>query len=260
MRTNSDLRKALLSYLGVTKQRLSQRVKKVKTQNGPMTTADATYVIAHQEGLDLTKYLDAAEVSHVRSLIRSGSNNATQGSHGRKSKEKTKSASATITLPREIPKVDVVLSTTLARDAQEMAKLYTVYYALENSMRVVITRVLEKSSGKAWWMECVPGHVQKNVSDRKQKESQKPWHGKRNAHNIYYSDFRDLRQIIEKNWSSFSVISPDRPWITNMLEQLEHPRNVMAHHNPVSKNDRKRVELYFDDWTKLLEAKKNVIP
>jgi hypothetical protein len=49
--TNTKLRQALLKKLGVTPQRMSQRVTQIKRLHGPMSTEDATYVLAHQEGL-----------------------------------------------------------------------------------------------------------------------------------------------------------------------------------------------------------------
>jgi hypothetical protein len=52
--TNARLKEALLKKLGVTPQALSQRAKKRKKQL-PMSTEQAVYTIAHDEGLDLSK-------------------------------------------------------------------------------------------------------------------------------------------------------------------------------------------------------------
>jgi hypothetical protein len=98
------------------------------------------------------------------------------------------------------------------------------------------------------------------VKGRKETENKKPWHGKRGQHEIFYSYFGDLKAIIEKNWPEFDNIFPTRLWITGRLDDLEHPRNVMAHHNPVDPSVIRRIEVYFDDWTKLITLRKNVIP
>ncbi len=255
MRANKELKAALLSTLRVTRQRLSQRVKKVKEKHGPMSTADATYVISHLEGLDLTKFLDAATVDRVRGLVPDGGSTASRNGSSRKRPP----ARLSVSIAGTVPKVDALLSTSVARDAQEMAKIYPIYYVIENSIRIVITRVLEKKYGMQWWDTRAPRPVQQRVAERKNSEAKKPWHGKRGAHEIFYSDFGDLRVIIEKNWSDFSSLFPSRQWITQRLDELEHPRNVLAHHNPVNKNDRKRVELYFHDWISLLGSKKHLL-
>jgi hypothetical protein len=46
--TDRDLQKALLAKLGVTRQRLSQRVKQ-RTAELPMGTPEAVYTIAFEE-------------------------------------------------------------------------------------------------------------------------------------------------------------------------------------------------------------------
>ena len=69
MPTNRELKGALLKKLGVTPQRLSQRVAQVKRLYGPMSTQDGTYVLAHQEGIDLNHYLDQEEVDRVRHML-----------------------------------------------------------------------------------------------------------------------------------------------------------------------------------------------
>jgi len=69
MATNRQLRTDLLKKLGVTAQRLSQLVTQVKRLYGPMTTEEGTYVLAHQRGLDLTRYLDTPAVDRIRGML-----------------------------------------------------------------------------------------------------------------------------------------------------------------------------------------------
>lgn len=253
--TNRDLKQALLERLKVTPQRLSQRVRKMKEDHGPMTSPDATYVIAHQAGLDLTKYIDTQTVDRVRDLIPEKHSLPSRITHN----ARRTPTQVSITVTGSLPKVDALLTVSIVKDAQEMARLYPIYYVLENSIREVIRRILSKAHGKDWWATQAPPNVQKRVTNRKAKEKRSPWHGRRGSHEIFYSDFGDLRAIIEKNWSDFTSFFPTRPWITNRLDELEHPRNILAHHNPLSKNDRKRLELYFEDWVSLLASKRDLL-
>ena len=258
MATNRQLRADLLKRLGVTPQRLSQRVQKIKTNHGPMSTEDATYVIAHLEGMDLTKYLASKTVDRVRTLVPQATAGASAG--------KRKPAKAQVGNKRAVkiggnsPAVDIPLTPTVLEDAKRMASLYPKYYILENSIRYVIIRMLQKSDGKDWWQKCVSKAVRDRVDQRRQKEADTPWHGKRGQHEIYYSDFGDLKTIIQNNWPQLKALFPSQTWILSKLDDLEHPRNVMAHHNPVSAPDEKRIGLHFDDWVALLKSRETVIP
>jgi hypothetical protein len=68
MATNATIKKALLEKLGVTPQRLSQIAQKRKQQL-PMSTEQAVYTIAHENGVDLSKYLSKEETTEVRGLV-----------------------------------------------------------------------------------------------------------------------------------------------------------------------------------------------
>ena len=257
MATNRELRSDLLKKLGVTPQRLSQRVAQIKRLYGPMTTEEGTYVLGHQRGLDLTRYLDQPMVDRIRGMLPSG------GVAPVANPTKSGARQATTRPIRIAPKLEVVdamLPASVGVDASRMADVYPKVYVFENSMRHVILRILRGLHGKNWWDVCAPNDVKKRVQDRKNEEARKPWHGKRGSHEIFYSDFGDLRRIIIANWAAFTAIFPSQQWITQKLEDLEPPRNVIAHNNPVSERDAKRIEVYSDDWIALINDRRGVIP
>jgi hypothetical protein len=156
--------------------------------------------------------------------------------------------------------IDPMLPVGVLNDAARMATLYPYLYVLENSIRHLIGRVLSANHGSGWWASRAPVDVRNRVQDRKVKESKTPWHGKRGGHDINYSDFSDLRRIITFNWADFEPIFPSQPWITQKLEELEPARNTLAHHNPVPANEQKRLEVILDDWTVMINAKRDAIP
>jgi hypothetical protein len=256
--TNRELRAALLKRLGVTPQRLSQRVAQVKRLYGPMSTQDGTYVLAHQQGLDLTRYLDQATVDRVRHLIPASGTplSATQPRQARPKAVSTRP----IRIAPSLELVNAMLPTNVAADASRMATVYPKLYIFENSIRNVIVRVLRAKHGSNWWASRAPTGVQKTVADRKAHEAKTPWHGKRGTHEIYYANFGDLRDIITKNWVDFEQIFLKQAWITQRLEELEPPRNIVAHSNPLSKQEESRVDLYFNDWIALLNDRKALVP
>jgi hypothetical protein len=257
--TNRQLKADLLQKLRVTPQRLSQRVAQVKRLYGPMSTEDGTYVLAHQEGLDLTKYLDQTTVDRVRGLlpISAGATTLSQPSAKR---AKAVATSRPVRIAPSLELVDAMLPASVAEDANRMASVYPKLYIFENSIRNVIVRILQAKHGKDWWKERVPTGVQKTVADRRAKEAKTPWHGKRGTHEIYYADFGDLRDIITKNWADFEPLLLKQPWITQRLDELEPPRNIVAHNNPLSSQEENRVDLYFNDWIALLNDRRDVVP
>lgn len=257
MATDRRLRTDLLKKLDVTPQRLSQLVAQVKRLYGPMSTEEGTYVLAHQRGMDITRYLDAPLVDRIRGMLPSGTR--APAAAGTKSRARP-AATKPVRIAPKLEVVDAMLPTTVAMDAARMADIYPKMYVLENSLRNVISRVLRGKHGKQWWDACAPTDVRKRVADRKDAEARKPWHGKRGSHEIYYSDFADLRRLLVANWDEFSSIFPSQQWITQKLEELEAPRNVMAHNNPVSERDAKRIEVYSDDWIALINERRDLVP
>lgn len=260
MATNRRLRADLLERLGgVTPQRLSQLVAQVKRLYGPMSTEEGTYVLAHQRGMDLTKYLDRETYDRIRGMLPRGQVQAAAPAPAPSGKSR-RPATKPVRIGSGGVVMDPMIPVGVANDAARMAELYPKLYVLENSLRHVIGRVLSAKHGSGWWATRAPAEVRNRVKDRRDKESQAPWHGKRGGHDINYSDFSDLRKIISANWADFAGIFPSQPWITQKLEELEPARNTLAHHNPVPTNEQKRLEVYLDDWTALINARRDAIP
>ena len=66
--TNNELRKALLEKLGTSKQAMYQQAEAIKKKYGPMATEDAIYWVAVNRGIDVSRFLDKAQVDRVRQL------------------------------------------------------------------------------------------------------------------------------------------------------------------------------------------------
>ena len=69
MSTNQSVKREVLGKLKISPQALSQRAARIKGRYGPMTTEEAVYVIAHMEGIDISKFLPIATLDRVRSLV-----------------------------------------------------------------------------------------------------------------------------------------------------------------------------------------------
>lgn len=258
MATDRKLKAALLAKIKVTPQALSSRAKQVKKRLGPMSTEEAVYFIAHAEGLDISKFLSAEIVDRVRSFR--GNGQAHQSGPTQRRNSKPSPRKHTIRISSDVPEVATLLPARIATDAKDMADVYPMMYVLENSLRHVIRRVLESKYGADWWLKKVSAPTQTSVRNRTSGEAAKPWHSKRGVHPLFYSDFKDLKSIVEKNWADFAPIFSDRNSITQKLVELEHPRNIIAHNNPLSAHERNRLRVYFGDIMNTLEARSDAIP
>ncbi len=78
----------------------------------------------------------------------------------------------------------------------------------------------------------------------------KRWHIRRGEQEIYYTDFGDLRSMIQSNWTDFEDLFPDQNWITSRLDELEASRNIIAHSNVLDDREIGRIALYLQDWTR----------
>ena len=114
-------------------------------------------VLAHQEGLDLTRYLDQGTVDRVRQLLPTSAVQTT-GGQPRKNRP-TPGSTRPVRIAPSLELVDAMLPASVAKDASRMATVYPKLYIFENSIRNVIVRVLRAKHGNNWWANCAPTSV-----------------------------------------------------------------------------------------------------
>lgn len=161
---------------------------------------------------------------------------------------------------------DPILPKVRLDEAKIMTDIYPLLYVLENSIRELILRVLKHHIGKNWWEEpdLINLELKKRVEKRIADENNEPWHGKRGrgVHPIYYTDLGELPEIMtsKKCWKYFKEIVGTQEFIKRRVKEICLSRNIIMHCNPLSENDQTRLSVYFRDWEKLLEEKKDSIP
>lgn len=266
MATNAAVKKALLTKLDVTPQRLSQMTKKRK-QDLPMSTEQAVYTLAHENGIDVSKHLSKDETTEARGLVSQLrlSANTTNAASGSTAGSKTKS-----TTPRPvvitIAGVDVEklpgMSATHAKEAKMMAeKVYPAIYVFENSVRDLVERVLKAQFGSDWWAKAVPGKVQTTAKSHKDAEEKDPWHSQRGGREIDYVFLNDLWAIMKHQWKYFKDLFPSQSWAENLItSDMNVSRRVLAHMTPLDSDDVKNLEAAFRKWAKQLKGVEDKLP
>ncbi len=262
--TNKQLREALLEKLGVTPQAVSQRIQKLKRRY-PMTTEDATYVIAQQEGIILDKYLDKETIDRIRGLLQQIPSRievtAAQTKATPRVKERAGKEQRVIIIGKEFEFIDPNLPQKKILEAKEMAAIYPFLYILENSIREVIDYVMTSQHGDDWWDSKAPKGLRDIVTGRMADEKKNSWHQRRGVRPIDYLDLDQLPALMRKiEKEVVPSIIPSLEWFTQLIEEVYKSRCVVCHMNPLDKDNTQAVKLRFTQWEKLIDAKKNLIP
>jgi hypothetical protein len=264
MATDPALREKLLEKLGVTPQALSLRVQKRKKEL-PMSTPHAVYTIAHDEGMDVAKYLSADETKEVRGLISALQRNGQPApAKAPRAARKTRSGPAEVKIVIagvEIGKIPG-LSRAHANDAKVMSEsVYPLLYIFENSVRDFIEHILKAKYGADWWSKAVPPKIQANATSLREQEEKEPWHSARGRREIDYSMLSDLWSIIKDKWSDFKLFLPSQAWVESLITgDMNVSRRVLAHMNPLAPDDIKNIEAAFRKWTKQLQGIEKKLP
>lgn len=151
-------------------------------------------------------------------------------------------------LQRVIPLED--FSAPIRRSAMQSLPAYLAFFCLENAVRELVNERMTENHSSAWWTTLATADIRKRVATRQTKEGKDRWHIKRGEHEIYYTDFGDLKLIIVNNWADFEDLFPDQNWVIARLGELEASRNIIAHSNTLDERELARIKLYLRDWTK----------
>ncbi len=244
-----EVRENLLKSLGISKQALSQRANRLKEKHGPMTTEEAVYIIAHMEGIDLSKQLPLAMLDRIRSLIPKEIKQIPEISQASiKKKTNRKSNPKKISYP-------LVTDTLIQRARAAGDDAFPRVFILENSVRSLIKlRLLPVD--KDWWPNLIPKQVVESVDRTIKKEKKFPHREKRGDEPLMYCNFDDLKKIIidEKNYPLFQDVIIDLDWFKVKMQEVYMARNNLAHSVPLSKDDFSSIILFYNQWARLLES------
>jgi hypothetical protein len=245
----------------VTVQAIYDAVSRVRESHGnAISKEEAAYLYASNLGVDIHKFMkNAPEIlDRVTALI-----TLPQGT--RQIKPTKKQTSATVTKVLSIKGVtvdDPLLPAKIHENARQMAEVYPLIYMFENSVRNFIRLALNKAFPSGWWNEQrMTTNVYRNAENRKSEEGKNLWHGSRSSNMLDYIDLDELENVLSKNTETFTPyfkgLPKDLEWLKVKIKEIYPSRNVIAHCNPLSKHDIRRVEVICGDWQKQLPALKS---
>jgi hypothetical protein len=241
--TNKSVQRDLLSHLKVTKQALSHRAKTIKEKFGPMTTEEAVYVIAHMEGLDVSRHLSLDQLDRVRALVpRSLSSKPVTSLPKRSTKRK-----------KQIESYPLVPARTVSKAVALGEESYPNVVVLETSIRNLIEKRLSAIK-HSWWPDLIHPDVIRAVTRTKKKETFYPYRERRGDKDILYCNFADLKKIIDHQYPHFKDVIVDLAWFSAKMDEVYMARNNLAHSVLLSKDDESRIALFYRDWSRMLKS------
>jgi hypothetical protein len=256
------LRDVLLAKLGNPDRfELRRLANDVRKRYGQMSPADAYAVLAAERGIAIHRYLTDENVARVRGIMAGGVGRApTQSPRNGRQRAPTETRLREIRIGGTAFVVDdPMVRAAVAVEANQMAEIYPLTYTFENSVRELMTRVMERRYGADWWRQpyvsrTVMGHAEQN----KKNEAEVPWHATRGVHDIHYTAIGDLLAIMfatNENRPTFEAILGKETSVRHLLEIIEHARHAIAHHRPLPKDERERLQLNTKAWQKLMRER-----
>jgi Swt1-like HEPN len=149
----------------------------------------------------------------------------------------------------EIVDVDL-FEADIIQEARRMADFYAIYYALENSIRRLVSGRLSEKHGVNWWKEKVPPNIQQAV-ETKQKEERETAMSIRSEDPLAYTNFGELIPIFSSNWADFSDTLRSEKAMYQILSQFNKIRNTVAHSCELNEDEIIRFKLLVKDWFRI---------
>lgn len=138
----------------------------------------------------------------------------------------------------------------IVKKANKMADFYVLYFSLENSVRKLITDVLSEKYGLGWWDIKVPGGIRTEVA-KKQKDEKDTAVSIRSEDPLAYTNFGELIDIFNSNWSDFSSILRSQKSVQKVLSEFNNIRNIIAHSCELNDDEILRFTILIKDWLRI---------
>jgi len=160
-----------------------------------------------------------------------------------------------------VPKVkleiefDRELSIQYQAELKGVEEAHGLLYQFENALRSFVVETLS-SSDPEWMSHLVEEATRKKWESIKEQEKQYPWLGPVEHELIYYSDLRDLVQMMNRNWErifSKKLGSKAREAIVPRIVELEAIRNIVAHNRLVSDEALSHLKRLWDDFSLMIK-------
>ncbi len=147
--------------------------------------------------------------------------------------------------------VGLKVPSAIQNNLNKMSEAYRHLFAVENVLRSLIRKVLEKKPD--WWKNNIPAGIQKSVADEMLRTV---YHAASRKDELEYTHLGGLKEIIimKKNWNDFLPFlhEKDKNSFYLTVNKAIPSRNAVGHCIALTTNDLKIVEVRFGDILKMI--------
>jgi len=134
----------------------------------------------------------------------------------------------------------------------KMANAYRALYAVENTLRELIRKVLGQKAN--WWKNYIPSNIQTQVQNT---ILETPYYAPPRSDELEYTHLGQLKEIItfKKNWTDFLpyLNEKNKGSFVATIDKAIPSRNAIAHSIPLKAKDLKVVDVRFEDILKMIK-------
>jgi len=242
---NQELLGLLQEEVGTGKTQVYWLVAR-KCEATGLPRAQAAIALAMEFGIDVSKYATEYDLE----TIRKSEPGLVSMIEGMLSRKKEIAQAIKETQSQETirdPYVDSKMLAVAYKNAEVCAKLFI----FENSLRRVVSAVMEKEYGIDWWYDVTPRDIMYSTFDRRSGEKEPKWRGQFGAEPIYYTDIKDLSEIINNRQEAFRKVLGKKLSIATWINLVERIRTALVHSNPVTQKELDKFAVIFKQWNKI---------
>ncbi len=133
--------------------------------------------------------------------------------------------------------------------ALEMARLYSVIYCFENTIRDFIRETLSEKEGPDW-LDKLPPKIKEHAEARKATALKDSWLEGEKGDLLGFLEFGHLAQIIVNKWVHFDSVIPTQHWLKQRMDEVEKVRHFIAHNRMLLPSEFQRLYMYVADWNR----------
>jgi hypothetical protein len=255
---DQDLISSIKQKKDITIQAIYQSVRKIRKEfSNSISKEEAAFIYAARVSIDIHKFFknDPSLKNRISDLL--AKNNSKTFNSEVLSKRQNRPIIRKILKIKDTKVDDPLLSSKIIEAAKSMSEVYPLIYIFENSIRNFVRITMDKAYPGGWWNEKrIPNGPKKKAESRKKEEGKNLWHGSRSNNMLDYIDLDELENIISHNTQILTLyfrgLPKDLDWLKIKIKEIYPSRNVLAHNNPLSKDDIERVKVICRDWQKQL--------
>ncbi|WP_371504348.1 hypothetical protein [Nitrosopumilus adriaticus] len=135
----------------------------------------------------------------------------------------------------------------LLKESTDMSDCYQILYCFENDLRKVINDVMYESVGINWWEQCVRPKIREDVV-RNQTAEQNSVYYSRKEDPLYFTTLGDLKEIIIDNYAHFENYFRSKPFVTELLFQINRLRVAVGHNSMLEDMDIDALKQLIERW------------